>query len=114
MPGATQDRARPVRRWIRDEPGILQPPREFGQGDLRLDPGQRSAETVVDTAAEAEMFVVPPVGVEPVRVGYVVGVTTAGGQHEDDRRAAWNGGTGDVDVVERGPVGQELDRWFVA
>ena len=79
MPGAAQERVRQVRRRIADQPEILQPPHEFGQGDLFLGSGPGGAETVVDTAAEAEMLVLGPVGVEPVGVGHVVGVAAASG-----------------------------------
>ncbi len=44
----------------------------------------------------------------------MVGVAAAGGQGEGDRRAAGDGGAGDVDVVKGAPAGQELYRRFVA
>src|SRR5258708_1564478 len=114
MPRAAQERARAVRRWIGDQGRGFQPAGELGEGDLRPGPGQGSAEAVVDTAAEAEVLVVLPVGVEPVGVGYVAGVPAARGQDEGDRCAAGDGGAGDVDVVEGDAVLEELHRWFVA
>src|SRR5258708_36300687 len=99
MPGAAQERARPVRRWIGDQVRILQPEAELGQGDLRLGPGQRGAEAVMDTAAEAEVLQVLAIGVEPIGVRYVPRVAAAGGEDKDDRGAVGDGGAGDLDVV---------------
>ena len=39
VPRAAQERIRAVRRWIADQPEILQPPDEFGQGNLCFSPG---------------------------------------------------------------------------
>src|SRR5881227_2290067 len=68
----SQARAGPVRRRIGDEARVLQPFRQLAQGDLRLQPGQRSAEAVVDPGAETEVLVVPAVRDEAVGLGHVL------------------------------------------
>src|SRR5258708_39413920 len=115
MSGASQTGIRAVGRRIGDESRVLQPAGQLGERDLRLRPGQRSTEAVMDAAAEAQMLVVLAVGVEAVGIWDAGRVAAAGGEHECDPGALGVGGAGAPDVVEgvRG-VARELHRWFEA
>lgn len=79
-----------------------------GQGDRRLQAGQRSADAVVHAVAEGEMVLVDPGGVEVVRVPAVAsGVAARGGVRREDRVAP---GDGDpvvqLDVLDGVPQGR--------
>src|SRR5712675_3306052 len=66
--GPAQDRAAPIRRWVLKQARALQAAGEFGQCDLRLDPGEGRPEADVHAAAEAEVLIVPTGRVEVVGV----------------------------------------------
>jgi hypothetical protein len=53
-----------VRGRILHKPRVLEPPRELSERDLRLQPRQRRAETVMEAAAETEVLIVLAIGVE--------------------------------------------------
>ena len=95
MAGAAQDRAAPVGGRILEEARAVQAAGEFGQRDLRLDPGERRAEAAVHAAAKAEVLVVSTGRVEVVGVVDPLRVAATGGQHQDERRALGNDDTGD-------------------
>ena len=59
------------------ESWVFQPAGELGQRDLCLLAGEPGAEAVVDTGEEAEVLVVLPLGIEPVRIGEPVRVSLA-------------------------------------
>ncbi|GGY12548.1 hypothetical protein GCM10010510_68170 [Streptomyces anandii JCM 4720] len=65
-------------------------------------------------AAETEVLVVPPVGVEAVRVVETLWITTARGQHEHDPRTLGNRRAGDGDVAVRRPPRDDVDGRLVA
>ena len=114
----------PVRWRVGEQAVVLQPPGKLGERDLGLQPGQRRAEAIVDAGAEAQVlaflgtdiraFGVVPVRIEPVRVAHIVGVPVAGGKGHADRGASRNRYPGDIDVVKRQLVRQEVNGWLVA
>ena len=73
MARPAQGRVHPVRRRVLDQARVLHPAGERAQRGLRLDPAERSADTVVDAAAEAEVCVVRAIGDEAVGVGEAAG-----------------------------------------
>jgi hypothetical protein len=58
-----------------------EPGQQRGQGDLRLQPGERRAQAVVDPAAERQRRLLRPVQDEPVRVGEDRGVPVGRTEH---------------------------------
>ena len=73
---AAQGRILPVRRVL-DQARVLHPADKLAQRDLRLGPAEGAADTVVDAAAEAEVFVVRAIRDEPVGVGEAIRVAVA-------------------------------------
>jgi hypothetical protein len=53
-----------VRRRAFDQTGLAESAGELGEGELRLEPGEGGAKTVVDATAEAEVLVVGTLGDE--------------------------------------------------
>jgi len=103
----------PVGRRVGDQARVDKPTGEGTQGDLRLDAGEGSADTVVDATAEAEMLVVGTFGIEPVRVWEARRVVAPGGKQEHHGRALWDGHSGNRDIGQGG-ARTELHRWIVA
>ena len=68
----------------------------------------------MDPAAEAKMLIFRPVRVKHIGVRNVVGVATAGGQNQHDRRTPGDGRSRDVNVIEGNPASEEMHRRFVA
>src|SRR5258708_26463008 len=99
--GAAQDRAAAVRGRILDEAGAVQAADEFGQRDLRLDPGEGRPEADVHAAAKAEVLIILAGRVEEVGVVEALRVAAARGGHPDERRAPCNGGTRNAAVSGR-------------
>src|SRR5258708_40042328 len=99
--GAAQDRAAAVRGRILDEAGAVQAADEFGQRDLRLDPGEGRPEADVHAAAKAEVLIILAGRVEGVGGVEAPPGAAAGGEHQEERRALGNGGTGTVHIGER-------------
>lgn len=68
MTGAAQDRVLPVGGRVLHQTRVVEPAGQRGQGELRLQPGERRAEATVDAAAETEILDVLAVRVEPIGV----------------------------------------------
>src|SRR6266436_6580811 len=83
MARPAQDRAAPVGGRVLDEAGTIQAADEFGQRNLRLDPGERRPEADMHAAAKAEVLVVLAGRVEAVGVVEALRVAAAGGEHQD-------------------------------
>ena len=69
MARAAQGRTLLIRRRVLDQARVLHPAEKLAQRDLCLGPAEGAADTVVDAAAEAEVFVVRPIRDEPGGVG---------------------------------------------
>src|SRR5689334_13470092 len=110
MFGAAEDVALPVRRWIADEPGVLDAAKEGLERDVDLQPRERTAKAGVDAAPPAKVLVVLACGVEGVWVGESERVAVRSAVHEVDRRTFRDDGAADLDVVSSGPAGEELNR----
>jgi len=57
-----------IGRRVRRKPRIDEPASERDEGRLGLDPRQWRAEAIMQAAAEAEMLIVRPLGIEKVRI----------------------------------------------
>lgn len=68
MPWATEDGVGPVRWRVGEQAGIIQPPRQFGERDLRLQPGGWRAEAVMNAAAETQVLALPPAYIDALEV----------------------------------------------
>src|SRR5262245_64282267 len=101
-----------VRRRIGHEPRVLYPANNLANRDLSLQPRERAAETKVDAAAVAKVLVVLAFEVDLVWVREPGWVAVARPVHHNDRRAAWNGCSRNLNVFKGGAGGPELDRRF--
>src|SRR4051812_21608862 len=114
VPGAAQRGILSVRRGVFEEPWVVQPTGEFYECDLRFLAGESGAEAVVNTGEEAEVLVVLPFWIEPVRIGESVRVSVGGGQREDDARALRNRDLPDLNVIQGHVLRVDLHRRLVA
>jgi hypothetical protein len=64
----SQQGARTVEGRVRDQARLLQPPQQFGEGDLRLHVRQRRAEAAMYATATPQMLIIAPLGIEAIRV----------------------------------------------
>src|SRR5580658_9074487 len=90
VPRTAEHLAAPVRWRIDHQPRVLDAVQERLEGSVHLEPCQRAAETGVNSAAPAEMLVVPARGVELVGIIELSWVAVAGGVQQEDRRALRN------------------------
>src|SRR5258707_11280605 len=97
---AAQCGALSVRGRILHEPRVLEPSRELGKRNLRLQPRHGRAVTVMDATAEAEVLVILAIGVEPLGVAEAGRVPVPRSEQQDHGRAARDCGGGNGDVGE--------------
>ena len=109
------ERARPPAQRLggHRQPHRTEPRQQAREGDLRLQPGQRRAQAVMDAVAERQVPRGLPAEVQPVRVGVPARVTVRRAQRDDHRIAAADGRPADLDRLGGEPVGRVVDRVHV-
>src|SRR5437763_8526911 len=83
-----------------------EPPEDLSERDAALEPGEGSAEAIVDAVAEGELWADAPVDVEPVTVGVVTVVAV--GRSDEEHHDAPRGHGPAVQVHAAGNVARRV------
>ena len=112
---AVDERARPPAQRLggHRQPHRAEPRQQVREGDLRLQPGQRRAQAVVDAVAERQVPRSLPAKIQPVRVGVPGRIAVRRAQRDDHRVAAADARPADLDGLGGEPVGRVVDRVHV-
>src|SRR5262249_51612079 len=67
----------------------------------------------MDATAKSQMLIIAPLGIKAIRIREPRGIAVACGKRQCEKYALGNGGARQRNLVERGPLRQELDRWLI-